>query len=166
MKKVKSSDKSSDRGDNALHTEKCQDHIPSSLAYQVVCADDKFSKAIVLYIGKSAVDKFIKGILDKYDYWKKVMKKHFFKKIVISAEDEEKFQLLSNNKSWICDKLVFVGGDKVRDHCHVTGKYRGSAHWSCNVNVKLTKEVPVIFHHLKSYDSHLIMQEIDKFDAN
>ena len=68
VKRVKSSDKSSGRSDNALHTEKCQDHIPSSLAYKVVCADDKFSKPIVLYIGKSAVNKFIKGILDKYDY--------------------------------------------------------------------------------------------------
>ena len=95
-----------------------------------------------------------------------MIKKQFFKKIVISAEDEEKFQLLSNNKSCICDKLVLVGDDKVRDHYHVTGKYRSSAHWSCNVNVKLTKKVPVIFHHLRSYDSHLIMPETDKFDAN
>ena len=95
-----------------------------------------------------------------------MIKKQFFQKIVISAEDEEKFQLLSNNKGWICGKLVLVGDDKVRDHCHVTGKYRSSAHWNCNVNVKLTKNVPVIFHHLRSYDSHLIMQEIDIFHAN
>ena len=46
-------------------------------------------------------------------------------------------------------------------YCHVTGKYRGSAHWSCNI--KLTKNFPVIFHNLKGYDSHLIMQ--DKFDV-
>ena len=32
-------------------------------------------------------------------------------------------------KCWICDKLFDLGDNKVRDHCHVTGKYRGSAHW-------------------------------------
>ena len=41
----------------------------------------------------------------------------------------------------------------------MTGKYRGSAHWSCNINLRLTKEVPGIFHNLKGYDSHLIMQK-------
>ena len=62
------------------------------------------------------------------------------------------------------DKLFDVGDNKVRDHCHVTGKYRGSAHWNCNINLKLTKIVPVIFHNSKGYDSHLIMEEIGKFD--
>ena len=41
----------------------------------------------------------------------------------MSAEDEEIFQ--SSNKCWICNKLFVVGDNKVRDHCHITGKYRG-----------------------------------------
>ena len=48
VKKVKSSDKSSDRGDNASQTEKYQDYIPCSFAYNVFCVEDKFSKPIVL----------------------------------------------------------------------------------------------------------------------
>ena len=47
----------------------------------------------------------------------------------------------------------------------MTKKYRGFAHWNCNINFKLTKTVPVIFHNLRVYDSHLIMKEIDKFDV-
>ena len=81
----------------------------------------------------------------------------------MSAEDEERFQ--SSNKCWICTKLFDVGDNKVIDHDYITGKYRGSAHWSCNNNLKLTKNVPAIFHNLRSYDSHLIMEEIGKFDV-
>ena len=51
---------------------------------------------------------------------------------------------------------------KLRDHDHITGKCRGSAHSGCNINLKLTKIVYVIFHNLRGYDSHLIMQEIGK----
>ena len=60
-----------------------------------------------------------------------------------------------------------MGDNKVIDHFHITKKYRGSAHWSCSINLGLTKKVPVIFHNLRGYHliSHLIMQEIDKFDA-
>ena len=47
----------------------------------------------------------------------------------------------------------------------MAGKYRDFAHCSCNNNLKLTKKVPVIFHNLKGYDSHLIMQKIGKFDG-
>ena len=71
-------------------------------------------------------------------------------------EDEERFQ--SSNKFWICDKLFDVGDNKVRNHCHITGKYRGSAHWSCHVNIKLAQNVSVKFPKLKGYDSHLVMQ--------
>ena len=74
----------------------------------------------------------------------------------MSSEDEEKFQL--SNICWICYNLFNVGDDRVRDHCHITGKYRGSPHWSCNINLKLTKIVPVMFHNLKGCDSHLIIK--------
>ena len=50
----------------------------------------------------------------------------------------------------------------MRDHCHVRGKYTGSAHTDCNLSYRLTNKIPVIFHNLRGYDSHLIMQEIGK----
>ena len=55
---------------------------------------------------------------------------------------------------------------KVRDHCHITGKYRGSAHQKCNRSFKLTDRIPVIFHNLRGYDFHFIMHEIEKFKQN
>ena len=51
----------------------------------------------------------------------------------------------------------------IRDHCHIPGKYRGSAHRDCNVNVKLNHKIPVVFHNLRKHDSHLIMEELSKF---
>ena len=81
----------------------------------------------------------------------------------MSAEEKERFRL--SNSCWICDKLFDVGDNKVRDHCQITGRYRGAAHWSCNINLKLTKKIPVIFHNLRGYDSHLLIKEICKFDV-
>ena len=69
------------------------------------------------------------------------------------------------NTCWICEKLIDDENEKIRDHCHITGKFRGAAHWSCNINMQLTKNVPVIFHNLRGYDSHLIFCELNKFDV-
>ena len=158
LKGVQSSDKN-----NGSYTEKYLDHIPYSFAYKVVCVDNKLSKKVVLYRGKNAVYRFIETILNEYDYCKKMIKKHFNKNLLMSAEKEERFQL--THSCWICDKLFEVGDDKVRDHCHITEKYRGAAHWSCNINLKVSKKIPVIFHNLKGYGSHLIIKEISKFDV-
>ena len=81
----------------------------------------------------------------------------------MSVEDERRFQ--SSNECWICKKLLTDEDKKVRDHDHITGKYRASAQSNCNINLKFTKKVPVIFHNLRGYDSHLLMQEIDEFDV-
>ena len=54
---------------------------------------------------------------------------------------------------------------KVKDHGNITGKYRGYAHSNCNINLKLTKIVTVIFHNLRGYDVYLILQENSKFDT-
>ena len=57
---------------------------------------------------------------------------------------------------------MFAEGDnELRDHDHVTGKYRNSTHWHCNICLRWTKKI-VIFHNLKGYHSPLIMQEIGK----
>ena len=109
---------------------KNQDHITYSFTYKLVCVDDKFSKAIVIYRGKNAAFKFLEAILTESEYCKKVMKKHFHKYLIM-AEDEEQFQ--SSNTSWICEKLIENDHEKVRDHCHMAGKFRGAAHWSCNI---------------------------------
>ena len=147
-----------------FHThKKYQDHIPCSFADKVVCIDNKFSKKVVLYRGKDVVYKFTKSILSKYNYCRNVIKKHFNKNLIMSTEEEERFQL--SNICWICNKLFDVADNKVRDHCHVSGKYRGAAHWSCNVNFKMTQKIPVIFHNLKGYDSHLIFKELSKFNV-
>ena len=67
-------------------------------------------------------------------------------------------------KCWIHDNDYVDDDLKVRDHCHITGKYRGSAYRDCNINIKLNHKIPVVFNNLKHYDSHLIMQELDKFN--
>ena len=81
----------------------------------------------------------------------------------MSEEEEHLFQ--DSNSCWICKKIIDNDDEKVRGHCHITGKFRGAAHKCCNVNLKLTKKVPVIFHNLKGYDSHLIFNELHKFDV-
>jgi len=49
---------------------------------------------------------------------------------------------------------------KVRDHCHLSGKFRGAAHNKCNLNYKLPKFYPVVFHNLSGYDSHLFIKKL------
>ena len=51
---------------------------------------------------------------------------------------------------------------KVRDHCHFTGKYRVSAHNKCNMNYKISKNIPIVFHNGSRYDYHFIIKELAK----
>ena len=68
------------------------------------------------------------------------------------------------SKCWICDNDYIDNNVKIKDNCHITGKYRDNAHKDCKINVKLNHKIPVVFHNLKNYDSHLIIQELDKFN--
>ena len=143
------------------YTEKYQDYIPCSFAYKLACVANKFSKPVVLYRDENAAYNFIKMMYEEFGYCKKVMKKHF-KKSLVMTEEEENFRL--NNICWICEKPT--DDENVRDHCHMARKYRGAAHWNCNVDLKLTKKDFIIFHNLKGYDSHLIMNVINELDGN
>ena len=84
--------------------------------------------------------------------------------MVINEKEEVQFQ--SSNTCWIWKKLIDVDDEKVRDHCHITGKVRGTAHRSCNIIIQLTKKFPVIFNNLRGYDDiHLIFCQLNKFDV-
>ena len=106
-------------------TKKYHEHIPCSFAYKIVCIDNRFSKPIVVYRGENAAYEFTKAILKEYKYCKKIMKKHFNKNLIMNEEEEYLFQ--QSNSCWISKKLIDNDDEKVRDHCHITEKFRGSA---------------------------------------
>ena len=60
------------------------------------------------------------------------MKKHFNKNLIMTEEEENLFE--KSNSCWICKNLIDNDEKKVRDHCHVTGRFRGAGHRNCNIN--------------------------------
>ena len=88
------------------------------------------------------------------------MNKRFNKNLTMTEKEENLFQ--ESNNCWICKKLIDNDDEKVRDHCHIAGKFRGAAHWDCNIVTY--KKIPVIFHNLRGYGSHLIFSELNKFN--
>ena len=78
---------------------------------------------------------------------------------MIKSEEKKNF-----NRVIPVEKLLVDDDERVRDHCHVTGKFRRTAHWSCDINLWLTKKVAVIFHNLRGYDSHLTFCELKNVD--
>ena len=79
----------------------------------------------------------------------------------MKKDDMDKFQ--KAEKCYICNKKYTDKDFRARDYSHIIGKFRGSAHQECNLKLHLKCEnikIPVIFHNLRGYDSHFIMQEI------
>ena len=81
----------------------------------------------------------------------------------MTKKENEDFENLA--KYWICDNDYVDNDVEVRVNCHITGKFRDSAHRNRNVNIKLNHNIRFILHNLKRYDStNLIMQEIGTFN--
>ena len=60
----------------------------------------------------------------------------------------------------ICN-ILFEEDERVRDHCHFTGKYRGAAHVKCNLDYSF---IPVFFHNRRKHDAHLTINKASSFD--
>ena len=149
------------------YTDKYQKHTTCSFGYKVVCHyDKKYSKDVVIYRGEDAINKFMKCMFREVKCCQTVIKENFNKPLQMTRDDEINFKKATH--CHICEKKYNPCEKEnipVRDHCHVTGKYRGSAHKDCNLKLQISAEktrIPVIFHNLRGYDSHFIMQEIGK----
>ena len=87
----------------------------------------------------------------------------FNEPLVMTEDDEMHFKLM--DKYHICGEKYTDKDVRVRDHCHTTGKFRGSAHQECNLKLRIkpkSLKIPVVFHNLRGYDSHFIIQQVGK----
>ena len=75
------------------------------------------------------------------EYCNQVIKENFNKKLTLTINDERKYT--DSEICWICNEKL--DETKVRDHCHITGNYRGTAHNQCNLKLKIPKKLPIIF---------------------
>ena len=157
--KVSSNPSTRDPDENQSFTKQYQKHTPSSFCYYIKCFDDTVYKGKpVTYTASSETDdvagKFVeileKDIIEIYERTK------FPKKMVMTDEDKKNY-----NDAKVCHICKeSLGNDKVRDHCHLTVKYRGAAHNSCNTKYQIPKFFPVIFHNLSGYDCHLFIKKL------
>ena len=106
------------------------------------------------------------------------LKKHviriinYEKKAMIALTEKEKESYENQVLCHMCNKENYIDDNnkemrKVRDHCHYTGKYRGTAHSKCNLNYKIVKEIPVLFHNGSVYDYHFMIKYlVREFEGN
>ena len=154
--------------DKRSYTDAYQKHEDCSYGYKVIyCYDDLYTKPIQRYRGKNSLYKFLERMLKEVEYCKGVVKKRFDKPLVMTANDELCFKPM--DQCHICGETYTDKDVRVTVHCHITGKFRGSAHQECNLKLRIKPEdikIPIIFHNLRGYDSHFIMQQIGKIAKN
>ena len=105
-------------------------------------------------LGSNNVDWFVNEVIkldNKMTFYFKIRKKD----IIMTEEVEEDFKNIDVCR--FCEEETI--SDKVRDHCHLTGKYRGPAHTTCNINVKQKDSnfIPFIVHNFSNYGCHTFL---------
>jgi hypothetical protein len=129
----------------------------------IVSADPTRTFEPFVYRGQNTIKEFILKMKEIEQMLMPLIKA--VEPIQMSAQDEGDFKCAKN--CCLCKKPL--GKDRVREHDHLTGKYRGAAHNVCNLEEgkKRTRrfEIPVFFHNLKGYDSHMIVSEVGKYTA-
>ena len=108
-------------------------------------------------LGYDNVDWFVKQVI-KLENKMAFFFKNTKKDIIMTKDDEEDYR--NNNIFRFCEKEKL--SDKVRDHCHLKGEYRGPAHKVCNINVrqKDSNFIPSAFHNFSNYDCHMFFKRL------
>ena len=136
-----------------------QKHTPSGFCYTIKCMEEPvYEDKTVLYtakedgedIGKKFVKCLEKDLKEVYEILKTIIP------IKMSKQEEEDFK--NATACYACG--LDLEDDRVRDHCHLTGKYRGAAHSKYNLRMRTPTFVPVLFHNLEGYDSHLFVKSL------
>ena len=145
---------------NKSYTLKYQKHEPVSFVYYIKSFNENVYKSkLRSYVKENEEDP---DTIDVFINWLeedvKIIAELGNEKMVITAEEQEQFNQASD--CWICKKLLNLD-DRVRDHCHFTGRYRGAACNICNLKYSKPNNISVFFHNLTGYDSHLFIKKLN-----
>ena len=149
------------------NTVQTSEHVPCSFAYVVVRSDGKVVSE-QLYRGEDAMDVLFNCLEQELENIREDLK--HIRPLRMTEDDWVNHEKAT--KCWICDGPFrsYKDGDchglyKVKDHCHITGEYRGAAHSKCNQQLRIDPfrtPIPVFFHNLKNYDSHHLISAIGR----
>ncbi|XP_071573140.1 uncharacterized protein [Temnothorax nylanderi] len=134
-----------------------QHHRVCSIAYYVQCSYDETLSAYRFRRDNDCVAWFAKELKGLAHRVKNILS-DIVCMVELTRDERETFH--SATQCHICEKPFALDDNRVRDHCHLTGRYRGPAHSTCNLNYKDSHFIPVIFHNLSGYDAHFIIKEI------
>lgn len=113
----------------------------------------------MIYRGPDASKHLLKALFKEEQKIKEILNK--IEPLQMTSEDEQRFQLSTHRH--ICNEPFTLTSVKVRDHSHLSGRFRGAAHNSCNLNYQHPDFISVYFHNLRGFDSHLLMEGIGIF---
>lgn len=140
------------------NTTKYMKQEPCGYAFNVVSDYPELNKGFNLYRGENTVNHFLRTIVDVGDDIRKTL--NINRPMIITPQQEIEFQ--NTECCHICGDKINDDVEhlqRVRDHDHLTGLYRGCAHQDCNVNFNYKNyKIPVYFHNLKGFDGHLIIK--------
>ena len=150
---------------NKSYTHKYNKHEPVSFVYYIKSFNENVYKSTLRsYIKENEKDP---DVIDVFINWLeddvKIISELGNEPMKITPEEQEQFNKASN--CWICGKLLNIK-DRVRDHCHYTGRYRGAAHNICNLKYSKPNNISVFFHNLSGYDSHLFIKKLNNTMGN
>ena len=141
------------------YTYNYQKHEPSGFCFYIkgIVPDIKFEP--IIYTKTKSTDDISKIFVTKLaKVTNKIYNDFYRRPILIKLTHSEKISFDKAETCHICKKELLT--DKVRDHCHFTGQYRGAAHNSCNLQCRKPMILPVIFHNLQGYDAHLFIKQL------
>ena len=136
---------------------KTHEHKACGYAYRVVSNVMGYSSFTKLYRGENAIQHFLQSITEQGDRLCDILK-NTNKQMLMTDQDRMDFKAAKT--CFICEEPFEEEEQPVRDHCHLTGKYRGAAHNECNLKWQYKKHINVFFHNLRGYDGHLLCQYI------
>ena len=140
----------------ASWTRAYQEHIPYSYSYFIKDSDNEYSH-LRLYRGNHVGEHFMYSLVKDIQEIGKILYGSI--KPMLPMTDNEINEFNNATICHICKKGNFLDNNrKVKDHCDVTGKYRGAAHNKCNLMYRDQMFVPVILHNMSSYDAHIIVK--------
>eukprot|EP00117_Sycon_ciliatum_P031401 scpid62195/ scgid0665/ len=139
-------------------TEQKNEHLACSVCYIVVRSDGHVTNCYD-YRGEDAMYHFLLALEEEEER----IRADLTQPAAMNFTDEQQMAFDTATVCWVCENPL--GGDRVRDHCHITGDYRGPAHNKCNLMLRICPyriKIPVVFHNLKGYDSHHIISQMGR----